>query len=180
MRGTLFAAWSVAVVRNPGTCPGSSRAKKGALARHAPFPPDLPGPAGARTALHLHSKDATIMFNDDAITSLRQTDRRRLLALLVKLGDQDPEQRAQAALDATALLQRKGLDWSALVPTGSGKAVGGLAHDWKMQAIELANHAALTPTERAFALKVAGWKTPGADGLARMQAIAERVGIELR
>lgn len=121
-----------------------------------------------------------MMFNDAAMTSLRQTDRRRLLAYLVKLGHQDPEQRAQAALDATALLQRKGLDWSALVPTGSGKTAGGLVHDWKMQAIELANHAALTPSERTFALKVAAWKSPGADGLARLQAIAERIGIELR
>ncbi len=121
------------------------------------------------------------MFNDAAMTSLRQTDRRRLLAYLVKLGHQDPDQRAQAALDATELLQRKGLDWSALVPTGTGKAAGnGLAHDWKSQAAELANCSDLTQPERAFMLKLLAWKTPGADGIARMREIAERVGIELR
>ena len=121
------------------------------------------------------------MFTDTAMTSLRQTDRRRLLAFLVKLGHQDPEQRAQAALAATELLQRKGLGWDALVPTGSGKGGGnGLAHDWKAQAVELANCPDLTPPERAFMLKLLGWKTPGADGLARMQAIAERVCVELR
>ena len=121
------------------------------------------------------------MFTDNAMTSLRQTDRRRLLAHLVKLGDENPDLRAKAALAATELLRRKGLGWSALVPTGSGKAGGnGLAHDWKAQALELANHLDLTPAERAFVLKLAGWRSPGADGMARLRAIAERVGIELR
>ena len=120
------------------------------------------------------------MFNDAAMNRLRQTDRRRLLAHLVKLGDENPDLRAQAALAATELLQRKGLDWPALVPTGSGKGGGNtLAHDWKEQAIELANHPDLTANDRAFALKLAGWRSPGADGLARLREIAERVGVEL-
>ena len=119
------------------------------------------------------------MFNEAAVASLRQTDRRRLLAHLVKLGDEDPDQRAKAALAATDLLRRKGLDWSALVPAGSGKAGDALARDWKEQAIELANCADLTPTERAFVLKMVGWKAPGADGLVRLREIAERVGVEL-
>ena len=120
------------------------------------------------------------MFNDNAMTVLRQTDRRRLLSHLVKLGDENPDLRAQAALAATELLRRKGLTWGALVPTGSGKVGGdGLAHNWKEQAIELANHASLTAAERAFTLKLAGWRSPGADGLARLRAIAERVGVEL-
>ena len=121
------------------------------------------------------------MFNDAAMTSLRQTDRRRLLAHLVKLGDENPDLRAKAALAATELLRRKGLDWSALIPTGAGKGDGdGFAHNWKVQAVELASHSALTPAERNYVMKVAGWKSPGAEGLVRLRAIAERVGIELR
>ena len=121
------------------------------------------------------------MFNDNAMTSLRQTDRRRLLAHLVRLGNENPDLRAQAALAATELLRRKGLSWDALVPTGSGKTGGdGPAHDWKTQAVELASHSGLTPTERNYVMKVAGWKSPGAEGLVRLRAIAERVGVELR
>ena len=121
------------------------------------------------------------MFTDNAMTALRQTDRRRLLAHLVKLGDENPDQRAKAALAATELLRRKGLGWDALVPTGSGKGDDeSFAHDWKVQAVELANHSALTSAERNYVMKVAGWKSPGAEGLVRLRAIAERVGVELR
>ena len=121
------------------------------------------------------------MFTDSAMTSLRQTDRRRLLAHLVKLGDENPDQRAKAALAATELLRRKGLGWDALVPSGTGKGDGdGFAHDWKSQAVELANHAALTPAERNYVMKVVGWRSPGAEGLVRLRAIAERVGVEMR
>ena len=121
------------------------------------------------------------VFSDNAMTSLRQTDRRRLLAYLTKLGDENPDLRAKAALAATVLLHRKGLDWSALIPTGSGKGDSdGLAHDWKLQAVELANHNGLTSAERNFVMKVAGWRAPGAEGLVRLRAIAERIDVELR
>ena len=121
------------------------------------------------------------MSANTAATSLRQTDRKRLLGHLLKLSDGDPAQRAKAALAATELLQRKGLSWASLVPTGPGEASNGsLVRDWKAQALDLANCADLTPAERAIVLKVAGWKSPGADGLERLREIAERVGVNLR
>ena len=58
----------------------------------------------------------------NAASSLAQTERKRLLAHLAKLGDADPGQRAAAALAATRMLQRKGLDWAAMVEVGFGGA----------------------------------------------------------
>ena len=119
------------------------------------------------------------MFTD-AASSLRHTERRRLLSHLMKLGDADPEQRAKAALAATKLLQRRGLSWVAMVETGSSEAGSGSpVHGWKAWAVELANRPDLRHDERAFVLKLAGWRSPGADGLARLREIAERVGVEL-
>ena len=119
------------------------------------------------------------MFTD-AASSLRQTERRRLLSHLMKLGDADPEQRAKAALSATKLLQRRGLSWVAMVETAPDEVgKGSPAHGWKAQAIDLANRPDLTRDERAFLVKLAGWKSPGADGLVRLRAIAERVGVKL-
>ena len=78
-------------------------------------------------------------------------------------------------------LERKGLSWAAMVETGSDEAGGGdPVHGWKAQAVELANHAGLTRVERVFMLRLAGWKSPGADGLARLREIAGRVGVDLR
>jgi len=122
--------------------------------------------------------ELTEMFTDPAATSLRMTDRKRLLGHLLKLGDENPEQRAKAALAATELLQRKGLSWAALVPVGRDDDADEVPLDWRAQALELAEHPALAPDERVYLLKVAGWRVPGAAALVRLREIAERVGIE--
>jgi len=109
---------------------------------------------------------------------LRMTDRKRLLSHLVKLGAADPGQRAAAALQATELLQRKGLSWAALVPVGHDDDAADVPPDWRAQAVKLAEHPALAPDERTFLLKIAGWRVPGAAALVRLQEIAERVGGE--
>ncbi len=118
---------------------------------------------------------------DTLTTSLRTTDRRRLLSHLVKLGAPDPEQRAAAALQATELLQRKGLSWAALFPVGQDddKPTPAVA-DWRAQALGLAEHPNLAPNERRYVLKVVGWRVPGAAALVRLREIAERVGGQFR
>ena len=96
------------------------------------------------------------MFNDTAVTSLRLTDRKRLLRHLLKLGDPDPQQRAEAGLAATQLLQEKGVSWGALVPVDRAEPRAVTAPpDWRSVALDLATHPGTTPTERSFALKVA-------------------------
>jgi hypothetical protein len=109
---------------------------------------------------------------------LRHTDQKRLLGYLLKLGAADPGQRAAAALQATELLQRKGLSWAALVPVGpDNDGDDALPSDWRAQALELAEHPALAPNERTYLLKIAGWRVPGAAALVRLRELAERVGI---
>jgi len=121
------------------------------------------------------------MSTNVATLPLRMTDRRRLLSHLVKLGAADPGQRAAAALQATELLQRKGLSWAALVPVGpDDDGDDALPPDWRAQALELAEHPALAPDERIYLLKIAGWRVPGAAALVRLREIAERVGGDLR
>ncbi len=118
---------------------------------------------------------------DTLAASLRMTDRKRLLSHLVKLGAPDPEQRAAAALQATELLQRKGLSWAALFPIGQDDNKPTLAaSDWRAQALGLAEHPDLAPDERTYVLKVAGWRAPGAAALVRLRQIAERVGGQFR
>jgi len=63
----------------------------------------------------------------------------------------DPGQRAAAALQATELLQRKGLSWAALVPVGRDDDA--LPPDWRAQALELAEHPALAPDERTYTIR---------------------------
>ena len=115
---------------------------------------------------------------DIAALPLRMTDRKRLLSHLVKLGASDPCQRAAAALQATELLQRKGLSWAALVPAGRDDDDDVLPPDWRAQALEMAEHPAIAPDERTYLLKVAGWRVPGAAALVRLREIAGRVGAE--
>lgn len=120
------------------------------------------------------------MSTDTAAASLRHTDRKRLLGHLLKLSDADPGRRAQAALNASELLRRKGLGWEALVPADrSEDATVSLPHDWQRRALAMSVHPGATPDERNFLNKLAGWKAPGQGGMARMQAIAERIGVEL-
>ena len=117
------------------------------------------------------------MPTDVVALPLRMMDRKRLLSHLVKLGAPDPEQRAAAALQATELLQRKGLGWDALVPVGpDDDGDDALPPDWRAQALELAEHPALAPDERTYLLKIAGWRVPGIAALVRLRAISERVG----
>ncbi len=113
---------------------------------------------------------------DIAALPLRHTDRKRLLGYLLKLGAADPGQRATAVLQATGLLQRKGLSWTALVPVGRDDDADEMPPDWRAQALELAEHPALAPDERIYLLKVAGWRAPGAAALVRLGEIAKRVG----
>jgi len=116
------------------------------------------------------------MPTDVAALSLRMTDRRRLLGYLVKLGAPDPDQRAAAALQATELLQRKGLGWDALVSVGpDDDGDDAPPPDWRVQALELAEHPALATDDRNYLLKVAGWRVPGAAALVRLREVAERV-----
>ncbi len=109
---------------------------------------------------------------------LRMTDRKRLLSHLIRLGAADPGQRAAAALQATELLQRRGLSWAALVPVGRDDEAAGAPPDWRAQALDLAEHPALAPDERIYLLKIAGWRVPGAAALVRLREIAERVDVE--
>ena len=119
------------------------------------------------------------MFNDTAVTTLRLTDRKRLLHHMSKLSHVDPQQRADAALAATELLEAKGLSWSALVPLDrtevTGTAPGG---NWQALALALTVHHGVSPSDQAYAHKVAGWKSPGVDGMARLRSIADQVGLE--
>lgn len=113
--------------------------------------------------------------------ALRQTDRKRLLGQLVKLGDADPEQRAKAALAATELLRRKGLDWSALVPVDRAESVTvDPPPNWQRRALAMSVHPSVTPDESTFLNQISGWRVPGLKGLARLEEIAERIGVELR
>ncbi len=118
------------------------------------------------------------MFIETAAVRLRHTDRKRLLGHLLHLGDPSPERRAQAALDATGLLERKGLSWSALLPPGRAADTGTVPHDWQRTALALSVHPGVTPNESVFLNKLSGWRAPGADGLARLRDIADRVGGE--
>ncbi len=119
------------------------------------------------------------MSTNVATLPLRMTDRKRLLSHLIKLGAADPGQRAAAALQATELLQRKGLGWDALVSVGPDDDGGDAPPpDWRVQALELAEHPALAPDERTYLLKIAGWRVPGAAALVRLREVAERVGGE--
>ncbi len=121
------------------------------------------------------------MPSDIAVLSLRQTDRKRLLGHLLKLDDADPGQRAQAALDASNLLRRKGLDWSALVPADRAESVTvAPPHNWQRRALAMSVHPGVTAAESTFLNQISGWKVPGLKGLARLEEIAERIGVELR
>ena len=115
---------------------------------------------------------------DIAALPLRHTDRKRLLGYLLKLGAADPGQRAAAALQATGLLQRKGLSWAAPVPVGRDDDADEAPPDWRAQALKLAEHPGIAPDERTYLLKIAGWRVPGAAALVRLREIAERVGGE--
>ena len=81
------------------------------------------------------------------------------------------------ALEATELLQRKGLSWAALVPIGrDDDGDDALPPDWRAHVLELAEHPALAPDECTYLVKLAGWRVPGAAALVRLREIAERVG----
>jgi len=118
------------------------------------------------------------MSTNVATLPLRMTDRKRLLSHLIKLGAADPGQRAAAALQATEMLQRKGLSWASLVPVEHDDGNDDPPSDWRAQVLELAEHPALAPDERTYLLKIAGWRVPGAVALVRLREITERVGGE--
>ncbi len=113
------------------------------------------------------------MLDQTPPPSLRMTDRKVLLRYLAKLADADPSTRADAALKASELLQRKGVPWTAFIPLERRDESAG---DWPAPATRLLDHPDLTTDERLYVRKVAAWKSPGTDCLARLQAIAERVG----
>ncbi len=113
--------------------------------------------------------------------SLRLTDRKRLLAHLTGLGASDPERRARAALEAAELLRQKGLSWQALMSGGleGENADDQPPTDWRAQATALLTHPGLTEAECKFLRKILAWRAPGADGWARLQEIAARVGSKI-
>ena len=114
------------------------------------------------------------MLPQIAAPTLRLTDRKVLLRHLSKLSAPDPEQRAQAALEASELLRRKGVPWTALIPLErEDEPVGG----WPAPATRLLDHPDLTAEERAYVKKVSVWRSPGTDCLARLHGIAQRVGM---
>ena len=114
------------------------------------------------------------MLDQIAPPTLRMTDRKVLLRYLTKLADADPTTRANAALKASELLQRKGVPWSAFIPLE--REAADAPAEWPTPATRLLEHPDLTVDERLYVRKVAAWKSPGTDCLARLQAIAERVG----
>lgn len=116
-------------------------------------------------------------MTDDTTLLLRLTDRKRLLTLLGKLGDADPDLRANAALEAAELLRRKGVPWDALVPPARSDVADDAPAGWPAPAVALLGNPALTDPERAFLRKASAWRTPGASGMAQLQAIAARIGV---
>ena len=116
----------------------------------------------------------------DTTLALRLTDRKRLLTLLGRLGDADPELRAKAALEAADLVQRKGVSWGALVLPARTDVADNAPEGWPAPAVALLGNPALTEAERAFLRKASSWRTPGASGVAQLQAIAARVGAAAR
>ena len=50
----------------------------------------------------------------------------------------------------------------------SRKARSASLPDWRSQAVNLAHYTNMTAPERAFLLKLVGWKVPGNEGTTRM------------
>ncbi len=115
------------------------------------------------------------MLDQISPPTLRMTDRKTLLRYLTKLADADPTARADAALKASELLQRKGVPWTAFIPIE--REASGAPIKWPATAAHLLTHPDLTAEERAYVKKVSVWRAPGADCLARLQAIAQRIGM---
>ena len=109
-------------------------------------------------------------------SSLGQTDRKRLLALLIALGSQDAAKKAKAALDAAELVAAKGVGWPSLIPGGEPVAPSKAPDDWKQKARRLLDDYSLTAAEAATMAKLLGWRAPGKEGLGRLRDIAARVG----
>ena len=119
-------------------------------------------------------------MSEVSVTKLQITVRHKLLRHLEQLADADPQQRASAALAVSQIMQRHGLEWRALLPAGSHATEASTPPaDWRTQALVLAHHPAVTAADRALLLKIAGWRAPGSDGLARLREIAGRVGVEI-
>ena len=116
------------------------------------------------------------MATNAAGTPLRLTDRKKLLAYLAALGAPEPEIRAGAALKADEMVKRKGLTWFALIPAAEQNDTVNETPPpgWRADVLALLNRPDLTPIDRAFLQKLAHWRAPGADGLHRLRAIAER------
>lgn len=102
---------------------------------------------------------------DSPTATLRTRVRRRLLGHLEQLGAADPGQRAEAALAAAQIMSQQGLEWRSLLPAGAGVAPENTPPDWRSQAVTLAHHANITAPEKAYLLKIAAWRAPGADGM---------------
>ncbi len=107
------------------------------------------------------------------LTALRLTDRRALLRHLAKLGDPDPQRRADAGLAAAELLQRRGVRWDALVPLETAEEPA--TERWPDVALQLLDRPGLTRDEMLWLRKVSAWRKPGHDGMAKVKAIAERL-----
>jgi hypothetical protein len=117
-----------------------------------------------------------VTATDQPGTPLRARERQQLLANLHALGAPESEARAEAALRVAELVARKGLSWEALLDAGEPMEEPEAPADWRAQALDLLRHPALTPADRTFLRKVTNWRAPGTDALARLRAIAERVG----
>ena len=109
--------------------------------------------------------------------TLRETERRQLLAALATLGSPDPASRAEAALKVSNMMARKGLSWSTLLPATEAGNGGDSAPppDWRAEVVALLARPDLDPVDRLFLHKMAGWRAPGADGVRRLREIGERV-----
>ena len=105
-------------------------------------------------------------------TPLRMVERARLRHLAA-LGAPDPGIRAEAAMKVAALVQRKGLDWPALIPAVEVGVTADVTPppDWRAEVVALLARPDLDPVDRVFLHKLAGWRAPGADGLRRLREI---------
>ena len=115
--------------------------------------------------------------------TLRLTERRDLVRALNRLASSDPAERDRGALRAAELVQRRGIDWDDLLspcdppararshsPNGNAAETA-----WPAAAVQLLQDPNLTLEERQFLEKISGWRRPGRDGAAQVEAVARRL-----
>lgn len=68
------------------------------------------------------------------------------------------------------------MSWEAVIDAGEPVDEPAAPPDWRVQALDLLRHPGLSAADPTFLRRVANWRAPGADGLARLREIGERVG----